>query len=908
MPPGSPRRWWWTTRTWTSRSRCWANAWMSWTEHGRKDARTQSRQTFRHCVLPSTLRLCGLASVLRRFALFVAAIALSAVPPFRLSAQREPVLKQIRIPHAYYYREMYLPQATSGPSAVAWSPDGRELVYTMQGSLWRQRLGAPEAGQLTDGPGYDYQPDWSPDGTSVVYTSYRNDAMELRLLDLASGADRALVADGAVNLDPRFSPDGHRVAFVSTALQARWHVFVVELDATGRAAAGPPVRLTADNDSRLPRYYYSVYDHYLSPAWSPDGKELILVSNRGHVWGSGGLWRMEARPDAPMREIRSEETTWKARPDWSRDGRRVVYSSYLGRQRNQLWLTTADGGDPLQLTYCECDHTAPRWSPDGGRIAFVSNEEGNPSLRVGTVPGGAVETVAQKTRRYLHATGTLRIVVTDPAGTPIAARLSVTGPDGRGRAPDGAWRHADDGFARSERKFERTYFHATGRATLTLPAGEYAVEATRGLEYARVVRKVTVAAAATDVVPIRLARLVDLPARGWWSGDLHVHMNYGGAYRNDPARLRAQAHPEDLHVGEHPLVNKEHRIPVVAVLRLAGAPRGGLPGGRRVQRPPRHRRGLVPPAQHRLPAPRGRRDRRDGQFRLAARAGRDEPRLRALGPEARLPRLARRAQGGALLRLQRPAPRLHAQRARGGRRDRPAGRRPPAHRAGVAAFDGSHREARDRRERRRRGADSPLARRRPCGRRDPLAGHPERLVHPPRLVLEVERGSARHLSLCHHQPGLRHPRRPAGALGGGCPLVREMDGASGSGGRGAHRVEHRGGEEGRPRSPRPGEGGVSPARGGGGTLGQEREPPRHRLDGERPLDLEFLPVRLREHCAGGDLDGERFAHRRHRHAPHADVGAAVEAAQRRERARHAQPPDDHLLEHAVGEGGARRDA
>src|ERR1041384_5726336 len=535
---------------------------MSWTRRRRNGEKAVGR----------SVGLSSVVSPFRRRALLVAAIALSAVPPFRLSAQRAPVLQQIHVPHAYYYREMYLPQATSGPSAVAWSPDGSELVYSMQGSLWRQRLGAPEAVQLTDGPGYDYQPDWSPDGTSVVYTSYRNDAMELRLLDLASGADRALVADGAVNLDPRFSPDGHRVAFVSTAFQARWHVFVVELDATGRAAAGPPVRLTADNDSRLPRYYYSVYDHYLSPAWSPDGKELILVSNRGHVWGSGGLWRMEARPDAPMREIRSEETTWKARPDWSRDGRRVVYSSYLGRQRNQLWLTTADGGDPLQLTYCECDHTAPRWSPDGARIAFVSNEAGSPSLRVVTVPGGAVETVAAKTRRYLHATGTLRIVVTDPAGTPIAARASLTGPDGRGRAPDDAWRHADDGFDRSERKFERTYFHAAGRATLTLPAGEYAVEATRGLEYARVVRKVTVAAAATGVVPIRLARLVDLPARGWWSGDLHVHMNYGGGYRHDAARLRSQAEAEDLHVLEDLVVNKEQRIPDIAVFRPGGRP------------------------------------------------------------------------------------------------------------------------------------------------------------------------------------------------------------------------------------------------------------------------------------------------------------------------------------------------
>src|ERR1700694_1510930 len=38
-------------------------------------------------------------------------------------AQREPVLKQIDLPHPYYYREMYLPQLTTGPSGAAWSPD-----------------------------------------------------------------------------------------------------------------------------------------------------------------------------------------------------------------------------------------------------------------------------------------------------------------------------------------------------------------------------------------------------------------------------------------------------------------------------------------------------------------------------------------------------------------------------------------------------------------------------------------------------------------------------------------------------------------------------------------------------------------------------------------------------------------
>src|SRR5580700_9973490 len=101
--------------------------------------------------------------------LVLAGLAVSALS----HAERQPVLKQIDLPHPYYFREMYLPQLTSGPSSLAWSPDSRELIYSMAGSLWRQTLGSGVAQQLT-AAAYDYQPDWSPDGRWVIYTSYRN--------------------------------------------------------------------------------------------------------------------------------------------------------------------------------------------------------------------------------------------------------------------------------------------------------------------------------------------------------------------------------------------------------------------------------------------------------------------------------------------------------------------------------------------------------------------------------------------------------------------------------------------------------------------------------------------------------------------------------------------------------------
>ena len=498
----------------------------------------------------------------RLLSLSLGLLGVAAAPA---AGQRAAVLRQVKTPHPYYFREMFIPQLTTGPSGAAWSPDGSELIYSMQGSLWRQRPEAREARQLTEGPGYDYQPDWSPDGRRVVYASYRDDAIELRLLDLESGTSAALVANGAVNIEPRWSPDGRRVAYTSSAHDGLWHVFVVDVVEAG--ARGEPVRISEERDSGLPRYYYHKKDQYLSPTWSPDGKELILVSNRDHIWGSGGFWRVDARPGGGAREIHYEETNWKARPDWSRDGRRVVYASYLGRQWHQLWLMTADGGDPLQLTYGEFDATAPRWSPAGDRIAYVSNERGNPSLWVLDFFSGARREVRVDERKYLHPVGALRINVVSQGGRPLPARVSVTGADGRTHAPAGAWQHTDDGFDRQVRRFEYGYFHVTGAATLTVPVGRYTIEVSRGPEYRVVSRSVEITERGGAPVRVTLDLLDDLEARGWYSGDLHVHMNYGGMYRNDPTRLALQARAEDLHVVENLIVNKEGRVPDVEWFR-----------------------------------------------------------------------------------------------------------------------------------------------------------------------------------------------------------------------------------------------------------------------------------------------------------------------------------------------------
>ncbi len=501
--------------------------------------------------------------------LFLAALLAAGIA----QAARQPVLQQIDLPHPYYYREMYLPQLTSGPSSLAWSPNSKELIYSMAGSLWRQALDSKTAQQLTADLSYDYQPDWSPDGRFVVYSAYQGDAVELKLLDLNSGKAQTLTHNGGINVEPRFSPDGRKIVFVSTQYHRRFHIFTAELN---DAQLTHVLRLTGENKSALPRYYYSPFDHEISPVWSRDGKDIVFVSNRDHLYGTGGFWRVSAgggvapgediAAGGAAQELHYEETNWKARPDVSPDGARLVYSSYLGRAWHNLWVLPIHGGDAFPIAYGDWDQTNPRWSPDGTRIAFISNRTGNTEIGVLKVPGGHPEYLPSAERRYLAPMVRLNLNIQDGSGGEGTARVSIVDAAGRFYAPREAWVHGDDGIDLKQHPFEAHYFHAHGAQWLDVPVGPLTVDVLHGFERRFQTLKVQAGAGETSQVNVNLGDDTwSVPdAAHWVSADVHVHMNYGGVYRNTPVNLLRQAQGEHLGFVNSLIVNKEQRFPDIA--------------------------------------------------------------------------------------------------------------------------------------------------------------------------------------------------------------------------------------------------------------------------------------------------------------------------------------------------------
>ncbi|MCH7490692.1 MAG: PD40 domain-containing protein, partial [Gemmatimonadetes bacterium] len=266
--------------------------------------------------------------------------------------------------HNYYFP----PAPSSTPWAPAWHPDGRELAFSMAGSIWSVDIETGAARELTYNAKYHSSPAWSPDGRWLAYTADNDgETIQLEVLEAATAEMHRLTDDEFVYTDPVFSPDGTMLAYVSTKGNGFFNVYIRPIR-NGRWA-GEEIAVTRDNDFGRNRLYFGPMDMHITPAWLPNGRELLLVSNRDMTLGSGRVLRVPAVADGitQSRVVLDEQTLYRTRPDVSLDGKRFVYSSTSGTadQFNNLYVQPTAGGVPYKLTYFTHDAFHPRWSPDG---------------------------------------------------------------------------------------------------------------------------------------------------------------------------------------------------------------------------------------------------------------------------------------------------------------------------------------------------------------------------------------------------------------------------------------------------------------------------------------------------------------------------------------------------------------
>ena len=249
--------------------------------------------------------------------------------------------------------------------------DGNAEIYVMDINGGNQR-------RLTNNSHADSSPSWSPDGKRIVFRSNRDGHLidgrptnEIYVMDADGSNPQNLTNDRKDDREPSWSPDGKRIAFASDREEPLRHFDIYVMAADG----SNPQRLT--NNPRDDRY----------PSWSPDGERIVFSSRReGHFKNDFGItyeiYVMDADGGNQQRLTENRKNDWL--PSWSPDGQRIAFmSDRKGDVVNfDIYVMDADGGNQQKLTNNRGWDGSPSWSPDGKRIAFVTTRDGNSEIYV----------------------------------------------------------------------------------------------------------------------------------------------------------------------------------------------------------------------------------------------------------------------------------------------------------------------------------------------------------------------------------------------------------------------------------------------------------------------------------------------------------------------------------------------
>jgi Tol biopolymer transport system component len=252
------------------------------------------------------------------------------------------------------------PSATASESPAPGSPLGLAIV-SLDGSV-RQDLGLPLDAWMAD---------LSADGSKIAFTTTDKGfavcgqcfGSEYPAV-VATGASvgNFLYADEAAGPrrlgQPRWSPDGSKLVFTGEDGSGNVDIYVADIPAAGRSM---PVTITLRRLTTDP-----ALDEF--PAWSPDGSTILYDNEGATPLDDSGLsptqeiWSVPAHGGTPVRL--TENDLPDSQPDVARDGR-VVF-----RRDNEIFTMRIDGTEQLRVETAASGF-APRWSPDGTRLALL---------------------------------------------------------------------------------------------------------------------------------------------------------------------------------------------------------------------------------------------------------------------------------------------------------------------------------------------------------------------------------------------------------------------------------------------------------------------------------------------------------------------------------------------------------